>query len=421
MTDTPSSAATDRNAIPALVIGGIGIVRNLGEEGVPVYAGSDIARNHIFHSRYVRKRVMFTDFNSPVFVDELIAFAKSQGRKLMFFSDDDRAILTFSQHQEKLGEHYYFNIPPAGTVDAILDKRKFSDLAQELGLPVPWSFAPKSLEDLRRESGRITYPCIIKPAHKEDWWTPKFRRTFGFYRKMLECRSQEELFSLFEKILAINPNPLLQELVEGDDSRLYSVNLYYDREFRLKGFYAAHKHRTYPIHAGQGCLVESVKDDAIMDVARDVARKLRLNGLCNIQFKKDPRGVMKIMEIHVRNSVWSYLGKASGMNLYYMAYLDQQGVAGPHPTDYRAGVKFIDIKRDLRAILAYRKTGEWTLGQSLRSWRGERVYHILNWTDMRPFFADTWYEILDRIGGAKNSTPEKTVVEPVSEIHEGTS
>lgn len=387
-----------RVSVPALVIGGIGIVRNLGEEGIPVYAGSDIPRNHIFHSRYVSRRVMFTDFTSPAFVRELIALSKAEGRKLMFFSDDDRAILTFAQHQEELRPYYYFNIPSAETVDAVLDKRKFADLAQKLGLPVPWSMAPASIDELRASLDRITYPCIIKPAHKEDWWTPRFREVLGAYRKAIECYSREELLDYYGKVLRVSPKPLLQELVEGDDSQLYSVNLYYDRDCTLKGFYAAHKHRTYPIHAGQGCLVETVKDDSIMEISREVARKLRINGLCNIQYKKDPRGVMKIMELHVRNSVWSYLGKASGMNLYYMAYLDQLGYEYPYPPEYQAGVKFVDLKRDLKALLAYRKTGEWTISSGLRSLRGKRVYHIFNWADPLPFVADAWYELLDRAG-----------------------
>ncbi len=410
MNDKSTAAQRNHTEIPALIIGGIGIVRNLGEEGVPIYAGSDVARNHIFHSRYVRKRVMFTDFTTRKFVDELIDLARAEGRKLMFFSDDDRAILTFSQHQDELREYYYFNIPPAETVDAVLDKRKFSVLAQDLGLPVPWSFAITSMEELMREIGKITYPCIIKPAHKEDWWTPRFREVLGAYRKAIECYNREELVDYFGKILLVNPNPLLQELVEGDDAQLYSVNLYYDREYNLKGFYAAHKHRTYPIHAGQGCLVETVKDPAIMAVSTDIARKLRMNGLCNIQYKRDRRGALKIMELHVRNSIWSYLGKASGMNLYYMAYLDQQGFAYPYGSDYREGVKFVDLKRDLKAILAYRKTGEWTIWNGLKSLRGKRVYHILNWADPMPFIADTWYEILDRTG---RKSPGGQTDEPV--------
>lgn len=408
-----------RADVPALVIGGIGIVRNLGEEGVPVYAGSDVPRNHIFHSRYVRKRVMFSDFTSERFVEELVALARAEGRRLMFFSDDDRAILTFARHQDLLRDHYYFNIPPAETVDAILDKRKFALLAQDLGLPVPWSMTPATMEELHRNLDRVTYPCIIKPAHKEDWWTPRFRAAFGAYRKVIECRSREELLAAFGKVLGVSPDPVLQELVEGDDAKLYSVNLYYDREYALRGFYAAHKHRTYPIHAGQGCLVETVKDDSIMGVARDVARKLRMNGLCNIQFKKDPRGAMKIMEIHVRNSVWSYLGTASGMNLYYMAYLDQLGLRHPGPADYEAGIKFMDIKRDVKAILAYRRTGEWTLGAALRSLRGRRVYHILNWADPIPFLVDVWYEVLDRLEtraaarkAVKRPVPLKQTAEP---------
>jgi D-aspartate ligase len=383
--------------IPALVIGGIGIVRNLGEEGIPVYTGSDILENHILYSRYSKKRVFFSDLDGKKFVEELIAFAKGEGRKLMFFSDDDRAILTFSQYQEELSPYYYFTFPSAEMVDSILDKRKFAALSRKLDLPIPWSLAPKSMEELGKAMPEITYPCIIKPAHKEDWWSPKFAEVLGAYRKAIECHSREELMEYYPKVLQVGPNVLLQELVEGDDSQLYSINMYYDRNGKLKGQYVAHKHRTYPIHAGQGCCVETVKDDKILESSIETGRKLGMVGLCNMQYKIDKRGNLKIMELHVRNSVWSYLGKASGMNLYYYAYLDQQGAPWPYPDDYETGVKFIDLKRDIKALLAYRKTGEWTLMRGIKSWRGKIVFHIFNGRDPLPFFMDAWFELLRRV------------------------
>ncbi len=396
-TADPGARPHGPHSTPALVIGGIGIVRNLGEEGVPVYAGSDVRENHILHSRYVTKKVFFTNFTGPEFVEELIALGKQEGRKLLFFSDDDRAILTFARAQEALKPYYYFTIPPADMVDSILDKRRFAELAQQLDLPVPWSQTPRSMDDLNALLPAITYPCIIKPAHKEDWWTPKFAKHIGDYRKAIECYSKEELLHYFPKVLQVSPNVLLQELVEGDDSQLYSINMFFDRDSNLKGFYSAHKHRTYPIHAGQGCCVESIKDDEILAVSLDTARKLKMIGLCNMQYKRDVKGRLKIMELHIRNSVWSYLGKACGMNLYYYAYLHEQGHAYPYPNDYRTGVKFIDLKRDIKALLAYRKTGEWTISRGLESWKGEIVFHILSSKDPVPFFADFWFEVKQRL------------------------
>ncbi|HLB01409.1 MAG TPA: hypothetical protein VJO14_08485, partial [Bacteroidota bacterium] len=372
-------------SVPALVIGGIGIVRSLGEEGIPVYAGSDIRDNHILYSRYVSRKVFFPDLHGREFIDQLIALSKKEGRKLMFFSDDDRAILTFSQHQEELRPHYYFTIPPAEMVDAILDKRKFADMARELDLSVPWSLSPKTVAELEALLPQVTYPCIIKPSHKDDWWSPKFARLIGAYRKAIGCHTREELLDVFPKVMQVSPNVLLQELVEGDDSQLYSINMYFDRDSNLKGYYSAHKHRTYPIHAGQGCLVETVKDEEILRISMETAKKLRMVGLCNMQYKRDKNGLLKIMELHIRNSVWNYLGKASGMNLYYYAYLDQQGFSYPYPNDYETGVKFLDLKRDIKALFAYRKTGEWTLARGLKSWRGRKIFHILNARDPLPF------------------------------------
>ncbi len=414
MTGTPGaeSGSATRTSVPALVIGGIGIVRNLGEEGIPVYAGSDIPQNHILYSKFVDRKVFFAKMYGEGFVTQLISLAKTEGRKLMFFSDDDRAILTFSQHQEELRPYYHFTFPPAKMVDAILDKRKFAELARELDLPVPWSLSPGSMEELESLLPEVTYPCIIKPAHKDDWWTPKFARLLGAYKKAIECHSREELLDVFPKVLQVSPNPLLQELVEGDDSQLYSINMYFDRDSNLKGYYTAHKYRTYPIHAGQGCFVETVRDEEILRVSMETAEKLHMVGLCNMQYKRDKNGLLKIMELHIRNSVWSYLGKASGMNLYYYAYLDQQGYPYPYPNDYETGVKFLDLKRDTKALFAYRKTGEWTLWQGIRTWRGKKIFHIFHPRDPLPFFADAWFEFRQRYfkrpGGGDQSNLDPT-------------
>lgn len=389
-----------RNAptTPALIIGGIGLVRSLAHAGIPFYVGTDVHEAPILHSRYTKRVAFLSDFSSESFVDDLVTLARSTGERMPFFSDDDRAVLTFSQYRQKLEQHFAFNMPEADLVDAVLDKQKFVVLANQLGLPVPWSFAPGSREELRSLLKDIRYPCIMKPAHKEDWWHPDFVGLLGKYRKAIECYSESELTDIYDKVCKINPHVVIQELVLGTDSQLFSMNMYFDKNCELLGHFIAQKFRVYPIHAGQGCLVETITSPEIYETGLEAAKKLKIKGFFNIQFKRDVNsGKLKIMEVHIRNSVWNYLGTASGVNLLAIGYYDALGLDYPGSKRYQTGVKFIDIKRDVKSLNDYRKAGEWTIGSYLKSLRGKRVYDMFKWSDPMPFIMDFWFEFKRRL------------------------
>lgn len=399
--DSPRNPPT---MVPALIIGGIGLVRSLAHARIPFFVGSDVSQNPVLYSRYTKHRAFLSDFSHEAFVDDLVKLAKSTGKRMPFFSDDDRAVLTFSQYRHKLEEHYAFNMPDSELVEAVLDKQKFVVLANRLGLPVPQSFAPGSREELRAILKDLQYPCIMKPAHKEDWWHPDFVALLGKYRKAIECYRESEIVDVYDKVCRINPHVVIQELIQGTDSQLFSMNMYFSRKGELLGHFVAQKFRVYPIHAGQGCLVETIKNSEIYEIGLEAAKKLKITGFFNIQFKRDVNtNQLKIMEVHIRNSVWNYLGTASGINLLAIGYYDALGLQYPGSKSYQTGVKFIDIKRDLKSLGDYRRAGEWTLGSYLRSLRGKRVYDMFKWSDPMPFLIDFWFEFRRRMSRPANS------------------
>ena len=382
----------NHHSTPALVCGEIGLVRSLGELGIPVYVGSYYDDNIAYFSRYCSKKVHFSHSLSRDFVDRLIALGKEEGRKMVFFSDDDRAVLTFSRHREELAPYYHFNLPDHSLVDAILDKRKFAALAEQAGLPVPRSFMPANEQDALRFASQISYPCILKPSHKDDWWDPRFLTVVGPYRKAILCEDAAALLETYRKVIQINPTVVMQEYIDGDDLDLYSVNLYVDADQRPIASFIGHKLRVYPIHAGVGSLVETVKDEEIQRTALDAVRKLGLRGHVNIQFKRDRRThALKIMEMHTRNSLWAYLATGSGLNITAVAYNHMIGSTSLPKNGLRYGVKWIDFNKDFKALLDYRKSGEWTIGRWLATYRGKKVFHVHSLKDPMPFLMDSWF------------------------------
>jgi D-aspartate ligase len=393
---------------PAFVCGEIGLVRSLGEAGIPLVVGSYYKDNIALYSRYCGKTVLFSHTASRTFVEELIAFGKNAGRKMVFFSDDDRAVLSFSQYRDELKDYFYFNLPDHNLVETLLDKRKFGVLADRLKLAVPKTYTPSSAGELNEIIPLLEFPCIIKPAHKDDWWHPEFRARVGAYRKAIVCDTPDMLRDFYSRVSLINPNIVVQEYIEGDDLDLYSVNMYLDEHSNLKAYFIGRKLRVYPIHAGVGSLVETVQDDEIVAAALDAAVKLGMKGHFNIQFKRDKRtGKVKIMEAHARNSLWCYLATASGLNITAIAYYDMIGRPCPETGSLAYGVKWVDLNKDLKALRDYRKTGEWTIRSWLSSLRGKKAFHVHSLKDPLPLAMDSWFLLKRRRQGtiAKGAAP----------------
>ncbi|HUN66290.1 MAG TPA: ATP-grasp domain-containing protein [Bacteroidota bacterium] len=376
----------------ALVVGDIDLVRSVGQAGIPLFVCSHYEENIGFHSRYCRRPVHVARTSSEGFARDLIEFGKAHGEKIVFFSDDDRAVMNFSEHREELGKYYYYNLPEHSMVKAVLDKREFATLARERNIPAPVMFTPSSLEELQKIIDKIPFPCVIKPANKHDWWHPKFHEIVGPYQKAIRCDSKDELIHWYKKVVQINNDIIVQEYVAGNDAHLYSINMYFNRKQEMLAYFIGHKLRIFPIHAGVATLAVTVDDPGIRDLAVDIARKLNITGHLNIQFKQDPdTKALKVLEIHARNSTWCHLSTAAGRNITGIAYYDMIGQKCPLPDRYETGVKWLDISKDVKAFLAYRRAGEMTLGAWLSSLRGPTVHHLWSLQDPKPALMETWY------------------------------
>jgi D-aspartate ligase len=381
-----------REQVPALIVGEIGLVRSIGEAGIPIYVGSYYPDNVSLYSKYCKKQLHFSHTTSEAFAEEMVRFGKQQGRKMVFFSDDDRAVLTFSRYRDQLSEYYYFNLPENSVVEDVLDKRRFGKVARSVGIPVPLTFMPESMADLARVADEIAFPCIVKPASKDDWWHPDFLRIVGPYRKAIQCDTKDELIRCYEKVVQVNPKVVVQEYIAGDDSNLFSVNMYFNANQELLAYFIGHKLRIYPVHAGVASLVETIDNAEMRDLALDAARRLKIRGHFNIQFKRDGNTqALKVMEIHTRNSLRCYLATGAGLNISAIAYYDMIGEPYPLKRNYQTGVKWLDLAKDIKGIKDYRKNGELTYGMWLRSLRGKRVHHILSFRDPVPPLADLWF------------------------------
>lgn len=386
------------NNHPALVLGEIGLVQNLGEAGVSVYTGTEIKDNPSLYSRFTQKTIYFSDYRSPKFINELCKFGKTLDQKAVIFSDDDHAILNITQNQERLEPYFLFAFPEPEKVKKLLDKQLFCEFIEQYDLPAPRSIALSSVKELTTKSVlSLSYPCIIKPSFKQDWWDADFDKA-GDHQKAIKCESYKDLVVKYQRIAAVNPNVVIQEYIEGDEDQLYSVNMYVGDDGKLKGYFIAQKLRTYPIKAGEGCYIVTVRDDEMIAMAMTIADNIGLTGLLNIQFKRDRRnGKPVLLEIHARNSVWSYLGTSAGVNLAALYYQDltQRKLFGI--PDYKAGVTFIFLQKDIKAFIQNFKIRQIPVVKWIASYFRRFIIAGFRWKDPLPLLMVLYFFIRRRL------------------------
>lgn len=377
---------------PALICSEIGLVRCLGSAGIPVITGTEEAANSALYSRYSRKRILFSSYESEQFIQELCDFGKSLDYKPVLMSYDDRLILNVSRHRDELMKYYRFLLPAEEMIENLLDKLKFVELADEYKLPVPASVKVSQTSDLNAVGERLKKPYLIKPLYRHHWFHEEFQQIVGSYKKAFICHSQQELENLYERIARINPNVVVQEYVGGPDDHMYDINMYIDAGGNIKGSIVAQKLRVYPPTAGYGSYVVTVRDDEILNLCEEIAKKLNLLGLINIQFKRDVNTrEPRLIEIHTRTSIFDVLGIKANVNVPAIYYADMTGMTLPVNGECKTGVKYVNIGRDLRLFLKNRKSYGLTFRDMAKSYRGSKVIDGFSIKDPVPVVMDVWW------------------------------
>ena len=160
-------------AVGGIVLGGdsqgLGIARSLGAHGVPVCVIDDetsIARA----SRYVRQVVRVQDLRSEQGVLDALALARSRHglHGWVLYPTRDEIVAAIATHRDALTEHFRVPTPDLDSVRSVWDKRETYRLAEQLGIPIPRTWFPRTEADL--DEIELRGPLVVKPSVKEHFF-----------------------------------------------------------------------------------------------------------------------------------------------------------------------------------------------------------------------------------------------------------
>lgn len=371
-------------ALPsALVMGmdanGLGVARALGRQGVPVIGLDDRSKIPGFKSRYVKPRICPDVMSEPDSVLEmLLGIGSELGHKAVLFPTTDAFALFLSRQRNQLSQCYDFNIPPVGSEELIVNKRRQYEEAEKLGIPIAEVFYPRHDEDVADIAAKAIFPAFIKPTSSHLW-------SMHFANKGFIVRNRIELREKMAKVLPTGLEVMVQAIMTPPSKDLYSVGAYFGKDGYISPSITWHKLRQYPPNFGVGSLVESVHQPDVEELGLRYLKGIGYQGIGYVEFKKDQRdGRWKMVELNARTGQTNALQEAAGMSLPLIAYTDITGGDLTRFRDYQDGVLWWNGLCDLDSCWRLWRRGEERLGEWPRSFLACDVHAYFAFEDMMP-------------------------------------
>ena len=178
----------------------------------------------------------------------------------MLYAGSDDFVQFISNYRSLLLPYYQFLLPAASLVQAVLDKRLTYELAVKHNVPCPKIFAIDDEQQLEQIIDEVTFPCILKPVSSSDF---RKRISHQLYKKAILV---EEASQLREKYLFYRPfgELMLQEIIPGDETCIYSVKTFFDEQMNLVGMYMNQKIHQFPPDFGSSAMVLSMRDEEVI-------------------------------------------------------------------------------------------------------------------------------------------------------------
>ena len=374
--------------VGAIVIGGdyqgLGIVRSLGRQGIPVCVVDDelsISR----YSRYCKKFVKLSDLrHERVVVDSLLEIGKRlrlQGWVL--YPTREELVAALSRNRAELSEVFRVPTTDWDSIKWACDKRNTYRLARELDIPTPITHCYFENLDQINQLHSLTPPFAIKPAIKEHFF-------YTTKAKAWLANSHAELRTLFHKASELAPcgEIMVQELIPGGGSQQFSYCAFF-RDGEAVGKMVVRRRRQHPLQFGRASTyVETLDIPILEELSERFLRAIDYYGLVELEYKLDPRDSQyKLLDVNARTWGYHSLGAEAGVDFSYMLYADQIGL----PVSVckgRPGVGWVRTTTDIPAALAGILRGDTSLKGYLRSLQSCDAEAVFSLSDPVPGLAE---------------------------------
>lgn len=285
---------------------------SLGKRGVEVVGCDSVDMTVMNFSRYVSDYFIHKPYD-----DDVDAYLDSLEENIRKFKPDDdrpyilmpmfREVKILAEHRERFEGLIEIAVPSNESIDMIHPKDAFARTCEEQGLPVPKTYQPQDMEELKAIENELDFPVLIKPVDDVGG------------RGIHKAENFDALCDLYEESLEhYGIPPLVQQLVEGEDYCFAALCNHGEivAHMAYKNLYQ------FPRDSGAGIMRETIEDTAFIETARKLLGQLKWHGIAQIDFrwsgqKQDPA---YLIEVNPRFWAGLFHSVESGVDFPWLLY-----------------------------------------------------------------------------------------------------
>jgi D-aspartate ligase len=377
-----SGAYAANSTVGAVVVGGdyqgLGIVRSLGRQNIPVCVIDDehsIAR----YSRYTTHNITVRELRDERRTVETVLEIGQRLNLLgwVLYPTREETVAAFARYRSLLSPFFRVPTPEWDTTQWCWDKRKTYSLANKLGIPTPRTWYPKSADELEQITGDPPY--AVKPAIKEHF-------IYATKVKAWRANDRTELRQLYLRAAAqVGPGEvMIQELIPGGGSQQFAYCAFF-KDHKAIGSITVRRSRQHPPEFGRAStFVETIELPILEELSTRFLSAINYYGLVEMEYKLDERdGKYKLLDVNGRTWGYHSIGQSAGVDFPHMLFADQVGkpVAAQRG---RAGVKWVRLLTDVPTAALEILRGRQDLRAYARSLRNIDIESVFNRKDFLP-------------------------------------
>ena len=368
--------------------------RNFGRAGLRVALGECFVECDpslpvlAFRSRYSAHNAVLPSYaaDPSVFADAVVQFVREHPTRVVLPTGDG-VITALMPRREQLAElGCVLALAPDSALEIALDKDRTLEVARKLGIDQPKTMRIDSLDDLPTMLSEFEFPFVLKPTIS---WSDQL----GGRLVPVEVIDEREAIEVSQRFLNGGLGVLGQEWACG---RREGVTLFIvDGEVLASCGHVAH--RTSPPLGGASVMRESIpipKDIYVASVR--LATAIGMQGVCEVEFRRDANNRALLMEINPRLAGTIYNAVHSGVDFPLMIWQLAAGLPIDRVEGYQTGVRTRWLHGDLRWLRDNQQqigrpdsmSGARALWTFTTEFARTRHYDCFDWRDLSPFMAE---------------------------------
>lgn len=334
-----SVIVTNASGAKALVV-----TRSLGRAKIEVITTDSASFSAAFFSKYSSSHFLCpAPEESPVgFINAVEKYVRARNIDVLMPINSTETLL-ISKYKFKFEPYTKVPFADYSKMIRLHNKEELMKIATVLNLPIPKTYRPRNVDEIRTMADEIEYPIVIKPkeatsskgvhyVHSKDEFVYKFKRFIMKYDS------------------SPLSYPVIQEYIPGDG---YGVSVLFNQG-ELRALFTHKRLREYPISGGPSTLRESVRHPEMERVAKKLLEHANWHGVAMVEFKLDKRTNKPVL-IEVNPRFWGSINQAiaSGVDFPFLLYKMATEGDIKSVLNYKLGVKTRFLMNDLRALFSY--------------------------------------------------------------------